>query len=306
VAKGVLEPHAELEGQLGDLIRARLNYQQAENRLGLFLEGYRQAVHHGDGRVRPTVYTLAADTGRMSCVRPNLQQVPRAGGFRACIAADPGHVLISADFSGVELRVAAALSQDANLLEIVADPNRDIHREIAQIVWGPGAGKAERYQAKRKVFGRLYGSGLNGLMTATPPVSEGIARSIISAMDQMTPGLTEWSRQIADAIEAGRTQFPAYSGRTIYLPTDRPYAGPNYCIQGTARELLIDALLRLKATRWGNATLLPVHDELVLMVPQDEADDATAALAEAMTSELHGVQIIAETSQPSFHWEDSE
>jgi DNA polymerase I-like protein with 3'-5' exonuclease and polymerase domains len=241
----------------------------------------------------------------MSCVRPNLQQVPREGGFRACITADPGHLLISADFSGVELRVAAALSQDPNLKAIVADPGRDIHREIAQLVWGPGAGKAERYQAKRKVFGRLYGSGLNGLITSDPPVSEGIARSIIDAMDQMTPGLTEWSRQVADAVESGRTQFPAYSGRTIYMPKDRGYAAPNYCIQGTARELLIDALMRWSGTRWGDATLLPVHDELVVQVPEDDAEEATAALVECMTSELHGVQIIADASEPSFAWRDS-
>jgi len=305
VAKGAIDRYAKTEGELGDLVRARLAYQVAENRLGLFLDQYTELIQRGDGRARPTIYTLAADTGRMSCVRPNLQQVPREGGFRACITADPGHLLISADFSGVELRVAAALSQDSNLKAIVADPERDIHREIAQLVWGPDAGKPERYQAKRKVFGRLYGSGLNGLITSDPPVSEPIARAIIDAMDHMTPGLTEWSRQVADAVESGRTEFQAYSGRTIYMPKDRGYAAPNYCIQGTARELLIDALMRWSGTRWGEATLLPVHDELVVQVPEDEADEATAALVECMTSELHGVHIIADASEPSFAWRDS-
>lgn len=305
VAKGAIDQYANVGGELGQLVRDRLDYQSAENRLGLFLDQYMQLIERGDGRARPTIYTLAADTGRMSCVRPNLQQVPREGGYRACLTADPGHLLISADFSGVELRVAAALSQDQNLMSIVADPERDIHREIAQLVWGPGAAKAERYMAKRKVFGRLYGSGLNGLVTSDPPVSEAIARSIIDAMDQMTPGLSEWSRQVADAVESGRTQFPAYSGRTIYMPKDRGYAAPNYCIQGTARELLIDALVRWSTTRWGNAVLLPVHDELVVHVPEDEADEATAALVACMTSELHGVQIIAEPSEPTFAWADS-
>jgi P4 family phage/plasmid primase-like protien len=305
VAKGAIDHLATLDGDLGELVRARLAYQVAKNRLGLFLDGYTELIQRGDGRARPTVYTLAADTGRMSCVRPNLQQVPREGGFRSCITADPGHVLISADFSSVEIRVAAALSQDRNLMAIVADPARDIHREIAQLVWGPTAGKPERYMAKRKVFGRLYGSGLNGLVTADPPVSEPIARSIIDAMDQMTPGLTEWSRHVADAVESGRTQFPAYSGRTIYMPKDKSHAAPNYCIQGTAREFLIDALVRWSTTRWGSAVLLPVHDELVVHVPEDDADEATAALVDCMSSELHGVQIIAEPSAPSFSWQDS-
>lgn len=305
VARGVLDAFKGADGDLGELVAARLAYQEAENRLGLFLDGYLQLIESGDGRARPTIYTLAADTGRMSCVRPNLQQVPREGGYRACITADPGHVLISADFSGVELRVAAALSQDANLMAIVADESRDIHREIAQVVWGPGAGKAERYQAKRKVFGRIYGSGINGLMTADPPVSEGIARAIVDALDTMTPGLSEWSRQVAGAIEAGRTEFVAYSGRTIYMPKDRGYAGPNYCIQGTARELLIDALMRWRETPWGEATLLPVHDELVVQVPEADAEAATAALVECMASELHGVAIIADPSEPTYAWADS-
>lgn len=305
VAAGVLEPYAKAEGALGDLIRARLDYQTAKNRIGLFLEGYRQAVVNGDGRVRPTVYTMEAKTGRMSCVRPNLQQVPREGGFRACITADPGHVLISADFASVELRVAAALSQDPALRAILEDPERDIHMEIARLVWGPQATKAERYMAKRKVFGRIYGSGINGLVTADPPVSESTAKAIVHAMDQMTPGLTEWSRMVANSVEAGHTQFRTHSGRIVHMPKDRAYAAPNYCIQGTARELLIDALVLWNQTRWGNAVLLPVHDELLVQVPEDEADAATAALTEAMASQLHGIQIVAEASEPSFEWKDS-
>jgi DNA polymerase I-like protein with 3'-5' exonuclease and polymerase domains len=72
----------------------------------------------------------------MSCVRPNLQQVPREGGIRACITADPGTLLVSADFAGVELRVAAALSGDRNLQRMLAD-GIDVHWEIARLAFGP-------------------------------------------------------------------------------------------------------------------------------------------------------------------------
>lgn len=303
VAAGVLEPYKDAEGPLGDLVRARLDYQEAKNRIGLFLEGWRQAVVHGDGRVRPTVYTMEARTGRMSCVRPNLQQVPRSGGFRSCITADPGHVLISADFSSVELRVAAALSQDPEMLRMLAD-GVDYHQMIARIVWGPSAGKAERYLAKPMVFGRIYGSGAPG-MARENGVSEAVARAVIQAMDVLTPGLTNWSRQVADGVEAGRAQFQTHSGRVVHMPTDRPYAAPNYCIQGTARELLIDALERWAQTPWGSAPLLPVHDELVVHVPEADADAATAALVQCMTNQIHGVSIIAEPSEPSFAWKDA-
>lgn len=238
-----------------------------------------------------------------NCVRPNLQQVPRTGGFRSCITADPGELLIAADFSSVELRVAAALSQDEQMLRMIAE-GTDYHQMIARIVWGPNAGKAERYKAKPMVFGRIYGSGAAG-MAKQNGVSEVIARAVIDAMDTLTPGLSAWSHSVADAVDAGRSQFRTYSGRVVHMPKDRGYAAPNYCIQGTARELLIDALMRWSKTPWGGSVLLPVHDELVVKVPEDQAGQALAALSECMTTELFGVPIVAEADEPSFEWKDS-
>jgi P4 family phage/plasmid primase-like protien len=303
VAEGVLDPLRTAEGPVGDLARAVLDYRHHDTAIGTFLEPYRQLVLNGDGRARPTVYTLGADTGRMSCVRPNLQQVPREGGFRACITADPGHLLVSADFSGVELRVAAALSGDTNLSQMIID-GLDLHGEVARQVWGPEATKAHRYIAKRGVFGRIYGGGV-ATLARQMGVSEALAQQMIDSLDHITPGLSEWSRQVREGVKAGRTQFPTYAGRVAHLPPDFPHKAPNYCIQGTARELLVDALLRWSATRWGGAVLLPVHDELVVMVPEDEAEEATTALETAMTTDLYGIPILAEASVPSYSWSDS-
>lgn len=303
VAKGVLETMTDAPGEAGDLVRAVLDYRHHNTAIVLFLEPYRELVRNGDGRARPTVYTLGADTGRMSCVRPNLQQMPREGGFRACITADPGHVLISADFASVEIRVAAALSQDPSLIRMLAE-DRDMHGEIARLVWGPGFTKSDRYKAKRKVFGRIYGQGVEG-MAKTDGAGEQVARAVIDAMDALTPGLTAWSGSVRDGIKSGRTKFQTYSGRVVHLPVMAPHAGPNYCIQGTARELLIDALMRWADTPWGGGILWPVHDEVVAMVPEADAEAATAALVECMATELFGVPIVAEASAPSFVWADS-
>lgn len=308
VAKGALEQYDGIEGPLGGFVRARLDYQKAETALGLFLEPYHQLVANGDGRARPTVYTMQARTGRMSAVRPNIQQLPREGGFRACFNADPGHLLISADFSGVELRVAAALSQDPHLLEILAQ-DRDLHGEAAAQVFGvdPATGKApkaRRYKVKSGVFGWLYGGRaptLSGQMGVTPAV----AQQLIDTLGNMLPGLVAWTEMTKNSVQAGHTQFRAYNGRTIHMPVKAPHAAPNYCIQGSARELLIDALLRWRETRWGNAVLFPVHDELVVQVPEADAEEATAALAACMATELYGVPIVAEASEPAFAWQDS-
>jgi hypothetical protein len=76
-------------------------------------------------------------------------------------------------------------------------------------------------------------------------------------------------------------------------------------IQGTARELLVDTLVRWRDTRWSACTLLPVHDELDVFVPESEAVEATAELVRCMETELLGVKIVAEPSTPSFAWQDS-
>ncbi len=314
VAKGVLEPlagprgsertwAAEATSDVQHMARLILDWRHADTALKLFLDPWRDMVRNGDGRARSTVHTLGADTGRMSSVRFNLQQLSREGGMRACISADPGWLLITADFASVEIRVAAALSQDAALIRMLAE-GVDLHGEIAKLVWGPTFSKSNRYMAKRRVFGRIYGQGLNG-MASTDGAGVDVAKRVITAMDAMTPGLTEWSRMERGAVEAGRTTFQAYSGRVIHLPKAAPHAAPNYEIQGTARELLIDALLRWEQTPWGRCTLMPVHDEILAMVPEDQAVEATEALKACMATELYGVPIVAEADEPSFEWKDS-
>jgi hypothetical protein len=303
VAKGILDPLKHVQGPLGEFVRARLDYQSAETKLGLFLVPWDELVHRGDGRARPTVYTLGADTGRMSCVRPNLQQVPREGGYRACITADPGELLVSADFASVEIRVMAALSGDPTLRQLLLD-GTDLHGLIAAEAFGPEWTKADRYMVKRGVFGWAYGGSIPTLARQVG-TSETTMAAVVDILAAIAPTYVRWSESVKAAVKAGQTQFPAYSGRVIHLPARQPHAAPNYCIQGTARELLVDALVRLSGTRWGTATLLPVHDEIVMAVPAADAPQALADLVAAMECDLLGVPIRAEASEPSFYWKDA-
>jgi P4 family phage/plasmid primase-like protien len=303
VAAAVLEPLRAAEGPIGDLARAVLDYRHHDTVLGTFLAPYRLLCEQGDGRARPTVYTLGTVTGRMSCVRPNLQQLPREGGVRACITADPGQLMIGADFSGVEIRVAAALSQDPAMLAMLAE-GQDLHAVIAEMVFGPGWTKANRYTVKPMVFGDMYGAGVP-TMAAQGGCTPAVAQAAKDAITGRFPRYRQWSDEVRNAAKAGRTQLPTYSGRTIHLDPSLPHKAPNAAIQGTARELLIDTLVRWQDTRWGDATLLPVHDELDVFVPESEAVDATAELVRCMETELYGVAIVAEPAAPSFFWQDS-
>jgi P4 family phage/plasmid primase-like protien len=303
VAAGVLEALRGSQGDLGKLVEGVLDYRHADTALGLFLTPYRQLCDRGDGRARPTIYTLGADTGRFTANRPNIQQLPREGGMRACLTADPGQLMIGADFASVEVRVAAALSQDPTLIQMLID-GRDLHAEIARLVWGPDATKAHRYKAKPMVFQRIYGGSVKGLAKQAG-VSMAIAQAVVDALDALTPQLSAWSRSISEGVRCGQTTFVSYAGRVIHLPRDRPHAAGNYAIQGSARELLVDALVRWQGTPWGSCVLLPVHDELDVFVPEGDAEAASAALVGCMRSTLYGVRIEAEPSIPAFAWADA-
>jgi DNA polymerase I-like protein with 3'-5' exonuclease and polymerase domains len=303
VAAGVLEGMRNLSGEAAELVRAVLDYRHHETVLSTFLEPYRVLCEYGDARARPTVYTLGTDTGRMSCVRPNLQQLPRQGGVRACITADPGHLLISADFSGVEIRVMAALSQDPTLIKILRE-GADLHAMVAEQAFGPDFTKADRYTAKRGVFGWAYGGGVPSLARQIG-VTESTMAAIVDSLQLVAPAYVAWADEVKRQVRHGATAMPTYSGRTIHLPREYPHKAPNYCIQGTARELLADALLAWDQTRWAGGVVLPVHDEIVAVVLEADAEEATAELVRCMTRELYGIAITAEASEPSFAWRDS-
>lgn len=296
------------ETPAGQLASAVLDFRHSNTVLTLFLAPYAALCDFGDGRARPTVYSLGTDTGRMSAVRPNVQQLPREGGVRSIYRADPGHAFVSADFSGVELRGAAALSQDPTMIQMITEEDAGrfdgFHWAVARQAFGPDATKADRYIAKRGVFGHLYGGGVPTLAKQVG-VTEPEMAAIVESLKLLTPGLAAWSEQIRRGVRAGRTQFPAYSGRIIHFPPAYPHKAPNYAIQGSCRELLVDALVRWRDTRWGDATLLPVHDELIVMVPEEDAQAATAELVRCMEGELYGVRIVADPSSPSTYWKDS-
>ena len=295
-AKDVLKTLSERQGPAQAAARLVLDWRHHDTALKLLLRPWRIAVLQGDGRVRPTVYTLGADTGRMSCVRPNLQQVSKKGGLRECILADDGFMIVSADFEGVELRVAAALSGDQVLAGALAQ-GLDIHRMIAAAAFGEALADEMRGVAKRIVFGFLYGGGLETLAKQSGVTTEVVA-SCVDALRQLTPRLSAWSEEIKQGVRSGLRQWRTYSGRVIHLDPKLPHKAPNYLIQGTARELLGDGLIDWDATEHGGGILMPVHDEAVAMVRADRAQDGLDTLLRCFTRQLGDIAITAEAGGP--------
>lgn len=308
VTSAVLNMLANSDHELAPLGTALLAYRKHTTLLSTFLRPYWLLCEHGDGRVRPTIYTLTARTGRMSSVRPNKQNVPREGGIRACDTADSGYLLVSADLASIELRVAAAVSGDETLTEAVVNgtsvDKTDIHWLVAKQVFGQGATKSHRYTVKPGVYGYMYGAAYQTLAEQMG-CDDDTAKAVVDALERLTPQYVEWANKLKWGAKRGKNTYRIYTGVDLILPLDFPHKWPNYVIQRTARDKFVDGMLKWGQTRWGKNVVLPVHDELITMAPGGEAADATAALVECMTGDIDGLPVIASANEPSFAWQDA-
>jgi P4 family phage/plasmid primase-like protien len=289
--------------ELAPVVDALLTYRHHQRILSTYLRPYHLLCTRGDGRMRSTVYTLQADTGRFSCVHENLQNIPTHGGIRECYICDPGDLFVDADLSGVEVAVLAALSQDEVLLELVASGQK-LHKIIAVQVYGSGYTPRQYGYVKNGVFAKLYGAGIQRI-ASTVGCSDEEAIEMVRALDDLAPHAKRWGYDLRNRAKGGMHRIQLYSGRVLHLPAATPHKIVNYYVQGTARELLVDGLLRWRQSRWGDyGIIVPVHDEILATVPANEADEAMAALGQCMASELYGVRIGAEPkwSRPSDRW----
>lgn len=309
-AAGALEQLVrEGSGDARKLAELVLAYRRPVKAAQTFLVPMRLLVDHADGRVRPVIHTLGADaTGRCSASSPNIQQWPREGGYRELFCTDDGEIFISADFASVEVRIAAWASSDYRLSGMIRD-EVDLHSVVAELVWGPEFTKGQRSAAKRAVFGRLYGAGL-------PTIREQLgaygskAQQVINALDRAAPGLAAWGADMRDKVRRGMVTYWQHpSGRRTYLPQKESHKSLNYPIQATGREILVDAAIKFERMQ-PNRTVVPVHDELLVVVPESDVDIAQEMLVQAMTSTLpmgdgSKVPIECELSTPSTVWQSS-
>jgi P4 family phage/plasmid primase-like protien len=235
-----------------------------------------------------------------SCVHENLQNIPRIGGFRESFITDDGELFVDCDLSGVEVAVLAALSQDPVLLDIVAS-GKKLHKIIAELVYGPHYTNEQYNYIKNGVFAKLYGAGIPRIAD-TVGCTEIEAQKMVDALDQVAPGARAWGYEMQHRARAGMHSVELYSGRVLHLPRDNygniiAHKIVNYLVQGSAREVFADGLLRWRDTRWARrrgSLLVPVHDEMLATAPAAEAPEAQLVLAQCMSTELYGVRIGAE------------
>jgi DNA polymerase-1 len=244
-----------------------------------------------DGRVYPTWKQMGCASGRMSCREPNMQQLPR-GDYRRCVVAPPGRVLVKADYSQIELRIAAKVSGDKALLEAYKR-GEDLHTSTARRVLGIQHVSSEHRQlAKALNFGLLYGMGAAGFAVyAKAEYSVDLtpqeASRFRSAFFRSYPGLAAWHRKTGQREAAVDTRTLVGRRR---LAVQRFTEKLNTPVQGTGADGLKMALALLwerRADCPGAFPVLVVHDEIVVEADADRADVVAGWLKNAMVDAMH-------------------
>ena len=266
-----------------------------------YVKALPEEINPKTGRVH-TVYNQAvAATGRLSSNQPNLQNIPirtdRGQQVRkAFIPRDDNHVLLAADYSQIELRIIAALSQDPAMVEAFKK-GEDIHAATASNVFGVAiddVSREQRANAKTVNFGIVYGVSAFGLSQQTN-LNRSEAKELIDAYYLTYPNLKAYmNEQIDFARENGFVE--TVLGRRRYLKDINAQNAVvrgaaernavNAPIQGSAADIIKLAMInihhRLKNESWKSKMLLQVHDELVFDVPNAEVEDLTTMVKEEM------------------------
>ena len=294
---GVLE---NLEAKTDNpAIQLILRYRQLTKLKSTYVDALPELLNPATGRVHTSYSQLGAATGRLSSNDPNLQNIPtrtdEGREIRRGFVAAPGCMFVAADYSQVELRVLAHITQDPNLVQAFKE-DQDIHAATAAQLFGvpiEQVNKNQRRIAKTTVFGVIYGISAFGLAARTD-LSRSEAQQLIDALFARFPGLRDY---IDSTLEEGRREGYVRSlfGRRRYMP-DLRVSGPrrqaaereaiNAPIQSTAADIMKIAMIRvdeaLHQRKLRTRMLLQVHDELIFEAPEDEVDIIVGLVCEQM------------------------
>ncbi len=283
------------------VVDALLSFRKLEKLRSTYLEPLPRLMD-ADGRIRTTFNQLATATGRLSSSNPNLQNIPVRGSLgrrmRACFTAPEGRMLVSADYSQIELRVLAHLSRDETLLAAFRE-GEDIHARTASLLFDVAVSEVsadQRRNAKTINFGLIYGMGPQKLAQELN-ISLAEARAFMKRYFERLQGL----RRFYDNVERQAAELgyvTTLAGRRRLLPDlhgENPQAQSlarrqafNTLIQGSAADIIKLAMIAVhedtRLRKLGARLLLQVHDELLLEVPAEAAEEAGQQIAGLMAT----------------------
>ncbi|HZH89485.1 MAG TPA: DNA polymerase [Pyrinomonadaceae bacterium] len=276
-----------------EVIRVLLEYRTVQKALTSYGENILNEINPRTGRIHANFHQIGAPTGRFACTNPNVQQVPHAVEYRRCFRAPEGRKLVIADYSQIELRILAHVTEDKGFIDAF-NSGADLHRVTAAQVFNTPLAEVSKEQrdfAKRLNFGVVYGIGAQrfSMMTGIPLTE---AEGILARYFQTYRGLDTWLREAARRAVRERTAR-TMSGRLArfnFDAEDRQAAslaqrnGKNMPIQGASADILKRALRllhdRLKETTARLVNI--VHDEIVVEADAADAPEIARTVEEAM------------------------
>lgn len=293
-----------------------LGFRELTKLRNTYLDALPNMVNPKTGRVHTSYSQTTAITGRLASNNPNLQNIPvrsdRGREIRkAFIPRDENHILLSADYSQIELRIVAAISGDKNMCEAFLN-GHDIHTATAAKVYGVelvDVTKEQRYKAKSVNFGIIYGQGAFGL-AGNLGISRTEAKDIIDSYKTEFAGITDYmTERVKMAQDNGFAE--TILGRKIWLKdiksanaVVRGYAeraAINAPIQGSAADMIKLAMINIdramKEQNFKSRMILQVHDELIFDVYKEEQEAVKAMIIDLMSNALplpNNVPVIAE------------
>lgn len=276
-----------------------LEHRQVAKLMGTYIDALPSLVNPRTGRLHTSWEQAVAATGRLSSTDPNLQNIPirteLGREIRSAFVAPPGHSIVSADYSQIELRVLAHLSKDP-VLSDAFHRGQDVHTRTAMEVFEVDAAAVTaemRRRAKAVNFGVIYGQGDSGLAKSLG-IPRAEASSFIAAYFRRYEGVRRFMNATLEGARASEATHTLLGRRRMVpdiksgnrqkrLAAER--IAMNAPIQGTAADILKLAMLRFREPPTpGSRMVLTVHDELVFEVPDAEVESAKQRIKQAMES----------------------
>ena len=313
----------QLADQGHELPRIILEHRGLAKLKSTYTDKLPQMVNPETGRVHTSYHQAVAATGRLSSSAPNLQNIPIRSEdgrrIRRAFVPAPGHRILAADYSQIELRIMAHLSGDERLLAAF-EAGLDIHRATAAEVWGLAPEQVtgdQRRSAKAINFGLIYGMSAFGLARQLG-IERGDAQAYVDLYFERYPGVRDFmdrTRRQARKDKYVETLF----GRRLYL-TDIDHSNQarragaertaiNAPMQGTAADIIKRAMLAVDDWIQGDAPparmIMQVHDELVFEVAEDGTEEAAGKIRAAMESAAElAVPLLVEVGV-GHNWEEA-
>lgn len=298
--------------QVREFAKLLLQVRHADKMATSYFSNFLSMNHNGI--LHPSVKTLGARTGRMSITDPALQTLPKGEALvRDAFIPHEGNVLVSSDWSQIEMRLLAHFSQDQRLAQAFRDADSsggDFFVALGKEIYHDAAFTREdkrRGLVKNTLYGQIYGAGVTK-MAETAGVPYDIMKSISDGVFSTYPGIKKFQGVVEDLgvrreREEGQGYVTTPFGRRLPCDEGKVYTLVNYLLQGHAAELLKHTLVQLDLAGLGEWMTLPVHDEVIFSIPKEEAKDAMVLIGEVMSiTEGYAVNIPADPEGPLERW----